>query len=80
MFELFAILMYSLPNISKFYVDNVYPTILPYLLPLIHIALTGSIYTTLAVAMERCVTALAPFTQIKVCHYDYFYDKVFGLI
>ena len=33
---------------------------------LIHITLTGSIYTTIAVAVERCVTVLAPFTQLKV--------------
>ena len=39
---------------------------LPFLLPLIHIALTGSIYTTIAVAIERCVTVLAPFTTVKV--------------
>ena len=43
-----------------------YEIILPYLLPLIHITLTGSVYTTIAVACERCITVLAPFTQIKV--------------
>ena len=43
-----------------------FPRLLPFLLPLIHIALTGSVYTTIAVACERCITVLAPFTQIKV--------------
>ena len=84
MFEMLAILMYSLPNISKSYSvrpannsmqrqlqngifqETFFPHLLPYLLPLIHIALTGSVYTTIAVAMERCVTVLAPFTQIRV--------------
>ena len=46
--------------------DFVFPFFLPYLLPLIHIALTGSVYTTIAVAVERCITVLAPFTSIKV--------------
>ena len=46
--------------------ETFFPHLLPYLLPLIHIALTGSVYTTIAVAMERCVTVLAPFTQIRV--------------
>ena len=46
--------------------DSIFPFFLPYLLPMIHIALTGSVYTTIAVAVERCVTVMAPFTQIKV--------------
>jgi len=60
-----AILLYSLPNVSQYYSEIFFPHLLPYLLPLIHIALTGSVYTTIAVAMERCVTVLAPFTQIR---------------
>ena len=46
--------------------EDIFPFLLPYLLPLIHITLTGSVYTTIAVAVERCVTVLAPFTQLKV--------------
>ena len=46
--------------------DHMYPLLMPYLLPLIHMTLTGSVYTTIAVAVERCVTVLAPFTQVKV--------------
>ena len=42
------------------------PWVAPYLLGVIHIALTGSVYTTIAVAVERCVTVCAPFTDIKV--------------
>ena len=56
-----------------------FPRLLPCLLPLIHIALTGSVYTTIAVACERCITVLAPFTQIKVTsstisHYYYHFS------
>jgi len=64
-FEIFAILMYCLPNISLGYKETVFPVFLPYLLLFIHISLTGSVYTTIAVASERCITVLAPFTQIK---------------
>ena len=46
--------------------ETLFPRLVPYLLPLIHICLTGSVYTTIAVAVERCLTVLAPFTQIKV--------------
>ena len=49
--------------------ESVFPVLLPYLLPLIHISLTGSVYTTIAVASERCITVLAPFTHIKVLQY-----------
>ena len=48
------------------YHDTFFPRLLPFLLPCIHITLTGSVYTTIAVACERCITVLAPFTQIKV--------------
>jgi len=68
LFEILAVLMYSLPNLSLAYKDSVFPFFLPYLLPLIHIALTGSVYTTIAVAVERCITVLAPFTSIKSFH------------
>ena len=46
--------------------ENVYPYIVPSVLGIIHVALTGSVYTTIAVAVERCVTVCAPFTSIKV--------------
>jgi hypothetical protein len=38
----------------------------PFLLGTIHVAMMGSIYTTIAVALERCVTVCAPFTDLKV--------------
>ena len=36
------------------------------MLGVIHVSLTGSVYTTIAVAVERCVTVCAPFTTIEV--------------
>ena len=43
-----------------------FPFVTPYVLALIHMSLTGSVYTTIALAVERCITVLAPFTKIKV--------------
>jgi hypothetical protein len=60
--------------------ETLFPHILPYLLPLIHIALTGSVYTTIAVAMERCVTVMAPFTKVKVSKYFQFILSFLAII
>ena len=46
--------------------EYVFPFVTPYVLALIHMSLTGSVYTTIALAVERCITVLAPFTKIKV--------------
>ena len=46
--------------------EHVFPFVTPYVLGLIHMSLTGSVYTTIALAVERCLTVLAPFTKIKV--------------
>ena len=43
-----------------------FPHLVSFLLGLIHVAMMGSIYTTIAVALERAVTVCAPFTQLKV--------------
>ena len=43
-----------------------FPFVTPYVLALIHMTLTGSVYTTIALAVERTLTVLAPFTKIKV--------------
>ena len=43
-----------------------FPHIVPVLLGTIHVTMMGSIYTTIAVALERCVSVCAPFTELKV--------------
>ena len=39
---------------------------IPILLPLIHISLTGSVYTTVAVAVERYTTFVEALSKVKV--------------
>jgi len=78
LFEVCAIFMYSLPHLSTTYTSSIFPFLVPYLLGLIHIALMGSIYTTIAVAVERAVTVCAPFTNIQICRgYVYILPIIF---
>ena len=53
---------------------------MPVLLPLIHMSLTGSVFTTLAVAVERCLTVIAPFTKLKVSRYPCIADNYFNCV
>jgi len=63
-FDIFCIIfnlsLFCLPLIWSAYFDHVFPYIVPYILPLAQIALTGSIYSTLAVAIERYVSVCHP--------------------
>ena len=52
--------------ITQFSQAVLFPHLVPFLLGLIHMAMMGSIYTTIAVALERAVTVCAPFTHLKV--------------
>ncbi len=47
------------------YVQNVKLYLLPYLLPIIHVALVGSIYSTVALALERYITVCHPFARYR---------------
>ena len=47
------------------YTLNVKLFILPYMLPIIHIALLGSIYSTVALAAERYITICHPFLRYR---------------
>ncbi len=46
-------LFYTLPIHSEFYESELIPYLTPALLPLVHIVLTGSVYSVVAVAVER---------------------------
>ena len=39
--------------------------LLPYILPIIHVALLGSIYSTVALAAERYITICHPFMRYR---------------
>ena len=58
-------LLYALPLFIKGYTLDVKIYLLPYLLPIIHIALLGSIYSTVALAAERYITICHPFLRYR---------------
>jgi len=62
------LLQYSLPSLSDAYLTWLLPHITPYILPVIHITLTGSVYTVVAVAIERFLTVCFPFKQCHMCN------------
>merc|ERR1712241_984656 len=56
----FNLLYFCFRVLSSTYNEDVAPYIGPYVLPMAQIALTGSIYSTLAVAIERYVSVCHP--------------------
>jgi len=60
------LLQYSLPTLSEEYYIWVLPYITPYTLPIIHISLTGSVYSVVAVAVERFITVCFPFRKCQM--------------
>ena len=54
---------YSLPMMSQYFSVWILPFLTPYTVPVIHISLTGSVYSVMAVATERFVTVCFPFSQ-----------------
>lgn len=61
-------LQYSLPVLSEDFMVWVLPYLTPFTVPIIHISLTGSVYSVVAVALERFMTVCFPFTQCSMCH------------
>ena len=58
----------------KFAILQMSPTylrLIPLLLPLAHISLTGSIYFTLSISLERYNTVCRPFQTVKCVHFKY---------
>ena len=54
-------LLYSVPNLWVWYVHEVEPITAPFILPITQIAMTGSVYSVVAVAVERYFNICKPF-------------------
>ena len=52
---IFNIIIFSGPLLSETYRHQVFPHLVPLVLPLAQISLTSSVYTILLLAMERCM-------------------------
>lgn len=53
LYLIFSILCFSLPAISLAYKDFVFIHMIPYVIPLAQICLSGSCFTTVALTIER---------------------------
>ncbi|XP_071743570.1 G-protein coupled receptor daf-37 isoform X2 [Lepeophtheirus salmonis] len=51
--------LYCLPNLWSYYTYSIYPIILPWLLPIVQIAMMSSVYCTIVMSFER---------YIRICH------------
>jgi len=60
-----SVLLYAFPAFIDGYTKDVKLFIIPYILPIIHIALIGSIYSTVALAAERYITICHPFMRYR---------------
>ena len=59
---IFSFFIFSLPSISKYYDDSAFFNyLLPIILPLNHVALTGSVYSKLSITIERYLMVCHPF-------------------
>jgi hypothetical protein len=58
-------LLFGLPMVLPWYASNAQVPLMPYLLPIIHVALVGSIYCTVALAAERYITVCHPFIRYR---------------
>ena len=59
-----AIVIFSLQRFSKTYANGIWFYITPWAIPMIQISLTGSIYCTMAITLERYFAVCKPFYRI----------------
>ena len=64
--QIFVTLSFSLPSLSPTYKERIFPLILPSLLPLTSVTLSGSVYCVIALAVERYLHLAKPAQSNKV--------------
>ena len=64
--QIFVTLSFSLPSLSPTYKESIFPLILPSLLPLTSVTLSGSVYCVVALAVERYLHLARPHQSNKV--------------
>ena len=62
---MFTLLVFSVPQLSEKYQSRFLKHLVPIILPVVQIALTGSVYTTLAISLERYLVVCRPFYAIS---------------
>ena len=73
--SLLSIWIYSIPTLFKHhglqldYLNQIHPHLLPYLAPILHMAITGSDYLNLAAAVERYIALDRHFKKTKSPHH-----------
>ena len=64
--QVFVTLSFSLPSLSPTYKERMFPLILPSLLPLTSVTISGSVYCVVALAVERYLQLARPAQSNKV--------------
>merc|ERR1711953_609648 len=64
-----AITLFALPNISVHFAGFFRHLTMPFMLPVAHIGMLGSLYTTLAISVERYLAVVHPFAKMRF-HYS----------
>lgn len=70
-----SMFIFSVPTLCKYfewkltYLNEVHPFLMPFLMPLLHMAITGSDYLNLAAAVERFIALDRNFRGTKTPHY-----------
>ena len=69
----FSIICFALPQLSLSYRNNIFIYVIPFMIPLAQITLSGSSFTTVTLTIERYISLCAPYLRythgIKTAHY-----------